>query len=284
MASAAGFLSRSQNPDGGWGYRVQGMSYVEPTAAAILVLEDSTAQRRALGFLLSIQHADGGWGIAALDPESGWMTAWAVLALARFSGLNDVVARGAQWLIDTEGIRATDEPSRAVVRRRLQIDSTLRGWPWQRGDAAWVHPTALAMLALTAAGRGDHARVGDAVGYLYDRAVTSGGWNIGNPVMLDKIVPATIQDTTVALLALEAAKVSAGDAQITKAVQFLRDALIRAKTPAELAWGIYALRDMSADSQDAEMRLNQLQSADGSWLGNPFITAVAMLAQARRKT
>ena len=229
MATAGEFLVGSQNPDGGWGYRRHGTSYVEPTSAVMLALENSAARTRsevegrARDFLLSIQHADGGWGIGALDAESGWMTAWAVLMLARFSDARAAVARGVQWLIDTEGLRVTDAPSRAVIYQRLQIDSTLRGWPWQPGDAAWVHPTALAMLALCASGKPNEPRVRDGVVYLFDRAVASGGWNIGNPEMLGKTVPATIQDTAVALRALRATGAGADEARVAKAIQFLRD-------------------------------------------------------------
>ena len=278
MASAVDFLLRSQNADGGWGYRAPGMSYVEPTAAVMLALTNDDASRRARDLLLSIQHADGGWGIAAMDAESGWMTAWAVLALAHISDARDAAARGAQWLIDMEGLRVTDAASRAIIYQRLQIDSTLRGWPWQPGDAAWVHPTALAILALCAAGKASEPRVRDGVAYLFDRAVATGGWNIGNPEMLGKIVPATIQDTAVALRALHATGTSADDARVTPAIRFLRDQIARAKTPAELAWGIYALRDWGSETGDAQARLNALQNADGSWQGNSFITATAELA------
>ena len=278
MSGATKFLLRSQNADGGWGYRARGVSYVEPTAAAMLAVTNDDARGRARDFLLSIQHADGGWGIAAIDDESGWMTAWAVLALAAFPDTRDAVARGAQWLIDTEGLRVTDAASRAIIYQRLQIDSTLRGWPWQPGDAAWVQPTALAMLALCASGKSNAARVSDGIVYLFDRAVAGGGWNIGNPEMLGKIVPATVQDTAVVLRALRAVGISAEDKRVAQAIQFLRDQIARVKTPAELAWGIVALRDWSIETGDALARLSALQNADGSWQANPFIAAVAEMA------
>ena len=280
MTSAAVFLLQTQNPDGGWGYRAdaRSVSYVEPTAAVILALRNDDARGRAGEYLLSIQHADGGWGIAAMDPESGWMTAWAVLALTAFSDARDAAARGAQWLIDTEGLRVTDAASRATIYQRLQIDSTLRGWPWQPGDAAWVHPTSLAMLALCAVGKSDEPRVRDGIAYLFDRAVASGGWNIGNPEMLGKAVSATIQDTAVALRALRATNVASDTRQVTRALAYLRDAIGRAQTSAELAWGIYALREWSIETGDGLTRLSGLQNADGSWQSNPFITAIAELA------
>ena len=278
MLNATDFLVHAQNHDGGWGYRLNGMSYVEPTAAVLLALTDPTARARGCDFLLSLQRADGGWGIAALDAESGWMTAWAVRALADFPDARAAVTRGAQWLLATEGLRVTDPDARRIIQELHHIDSALGGWSWQPGDAAWVHPTALAIIALAAAGEREDARVRDGVRYLYDRACSDGGWNIGNPWMIGKKIPATIQDTAVALLSLRAAGVTSGVGQVTKAVEYLRRAVAQAQTPAELAWGVYALRDWKVEAGDAIGRLKARQSADGSWSGNPFYTATALLA------
>ncbi len=287
MSRATDFLLQSQNADGGWGYHVGGMSYVEPTATAMLALKNAErkdSRQRARDFLLSIQQRDGGWGIGAMDAESGWMTAWAALALVDFPEASNAVARGAAWLINTAGLRVSEEPARAKIRDLFQIDSTLLGWPWQVGDAAWVHPSALAILGLIAAGRRGEVRVRAGVEYLYDRSVEGGGWNIGNPQMIDKKIPATIHDTALALLALRAAGESLNDARVAGGIQVLRGAIARAKTPAELAWGIYSLQGWNIDTRDAIARLNALQSADGSWRHNPWITAVAMLAQPKIET
>jgi hypothetical protein len=279
--SSIDFLLQSQNADGGWSYRANAasVSYVESTAAVLLALPDTAerARMRGIDFLLSIQHADGGWGIASIDSESGWMTAWAIRALVDLNASN-AVERGCQWLFTTEGIRIEDPIDRAENYRMLKIDSTLRGWPWQSGDAAWVHPTSLAMLALIAAGHGEHSRVADGATYLFDRAAPNGGWNIGNPWMIDKQIPATIQDTAVALQAFRALKQFDNDLRVVHAIIYLRQAIARAQTPAELAWGIVALREWNVDVSDALNRLKALQLDDGSWQGNPFITAVAMIA------
>ena len=261
------------------------MSYVEPTAAVMLALEDSAPRNRARDFLLGLQQKDGGWGIAGLDSESGWMTAWAVIALAQFDAARDAVGRGVAWLLATSPFNITDEKPRQDVLQVFKIDSALRGFPWQPGDASWVHPTSLALRALAAAGRRAEPRVREGIAYLFDRAVANGGWNVGNPWMIDKKLAATIQDTAVALIALRAAD-APSDPRIDSGIQFLRDALADAKTPAELVWGIYAFRDWQLEVGSLKLeignliaRLNSLQSPDGSWSGNPFITAIAMLGQ-----
>jgi hypothetical protein len=278
MTSSIDFLLQSQNADGGWGYRTNGMSYVEPTAAVLMALTDLPARAQGRDFLLSLQKADGGWGIAAVDVESGWMTAWAVRALVDFVDAHARVEQGAQWLIATHGLQITDPTERQIVAKLNRFDPALVGWPWQPGDGSWVHPTALAIIALIAAGYQNHARVLEGTRYLFDRAVEIGGWNIGNPVMLDKAIPATIQDTAVALLALQAAGAAPSDARVNAALKFMVDSIARIRTPAELAWSIFALRHWNVQVGDASARLAALQSADGSWQGNPFITSIAILA------
>ncbi len=99
MAGALEFIRSAQNTDGGWGYKPGGMSYVEPTSAVLLALESQgqdsiPAYTHGRDFLLQLQHPDGGWSIAALDPDSGWMTAWAIWALAHAD--KAATARGAE--------------------------------------------------------------------------------------------------------------------------------------------------------------------------------------------
>ena len=289
MPKPIDYLMQSQNPDGGWGYRRQAMSYVEPTAAVLLSLPDSSARTRGRDFLLSLQHGDGGWGIAAMDADSGWMTSWAVRALAelaadpstllRSAQDGNAITRGVNWLLAEESLKVTDPNDLRIIEELHHINGALVGWSWQPGDASWVHPTALGILALVAANRTDEPRVREAVQYLYDRAVPSGGWNIGNPEMISALIPATIQDTAVALLAFAAMKISQDDPYVARSLAFLRDAVARAKTSAELVWGIYALRKWNVSVGDAIDRLNALQNEDGSWNHNPFITAIAVASQ-----
>lgn len=278
-SQAQSFLLKSQNADGGWGYRAGGMSYVEPTAVVLLALsgpEANDARQRARDFLLSLQRPDGGWGIAAVDLESGWMTAYAVQVLTGFPAAHAAVEGGVEWLLRTEGLRVTDAAVRDQVRSMYHMDSALSGWPWQPGDAAWVHPTGLAIIALIAGGRGDHPRVRAGVEFLLDRAVEGGGWNIGNPEMIGKRIPSTPQDTSVALVALRAAGVSGDDARVRAGIEYLRQVVSESQTPSELAWAIEALSRWNTDVNSSGARLMGLQLADGSWQGNPLVTAMAL--------
>lgn len=291
MATAEEFLLRAQNPDGGWGYRVRGMSFVEPTACVLLALSSPVfpsnsyidqSRNRAIDFLVSLQHPDGGWGVGTIDSQSGWMTAWAVYALARSGTSENVIARGVRWLLSSQAMRVTGDQDRRQAQELFHIDSTLVGFAWQPGDAAWVHPTALALLALVAAGKSGEGKSSQAVAFLLDRAIETGGWNIGNPQMVGQPMPATVQDSAVTLLALKAAG-ERTDPRIATGLDFLTQAVHSTEGVSDLAWGAYALGEWQLPSSEALTRLAEKQNADGSWVGNPFTTAVVILSRATRE-
>ena len=270
------FLQRAQNADGGWGYKLGGMSFVEPTAAVMLALssdaQNAAAVQRARGALRQWQRADGGWGIARSDTESGWMTAWAVWALAASDA--DAAQRGAQWLLDNSGIRVTDTAQAQSARAILKINAAITGWAWQPGDAAWVFPTALTLLALTAMQTRDHARVQEGILYLLDRAIPDSGWNIGNPFMVTSNLPPTVENTALALIALRRLNV---ENEIT---QRARDWLAQESftpTAFEWAWRAWYWKTITAPLERARAALQTLQRADGSLDGNPLTTALALM-------
>ncbi len=277
MSRALEFLHVSQNPDGGWGYRQGGISYVEPTAAVLLALQFTdlapSIMERARGWLRSVQRADGGWGIAPLDDESGWMTGWAVWALAETD--RDAAQRGADWLLAAAGLRVTDPAQIEGVERVLHINPAMTGWSWQPGDAAWIFTSALALLALDAVGIREHARTTEALAYLLDRAIPAGGWNIGNPFMVTGNLPPTVENTVMALLALEAYGI---ETSVTQAAQgwLARDGFT--PTAFEWAWRGWYWAHNGRTNEAARAALAALRRQDGSWDGNPFTTAIAIMA------
>jgi len=269
-----------QNPDGGWGYAAGEPSMVEATAAATLALRDrpdfAETYERGLAWLAATQHRDGGWGMSAADRESGWQTAWAVLALAGAAADSAVARRGAAWLLAVQPPSAADTML-AEARVKLAIDGSLYGWPWLPDQAAWVEPTALALLALGAlqdAGA-PAARLDEAVRYLADRRCAGGGWNFGNPVMLGARLPPRPHPTAWALMALAKQR---RDALRPEDIAALRAEMARDGGALALGLGLLALRTLGEDDDGTASRLLTLQAADGGWNGNSYHTAIAMMA------
>ncbi|MFC2036608.1 hypothetical protein ACFLYD_01380 [Chloroflexota bacterium] len=276
--SAVSFLVVSQNGDGGWGYAPGQHSVLEPTAAAALALSGDPSARdsyeRALGWIQVAQHRDGGWGFNPEDGEGSWQTAWALLALAPAGVARGAADRGAAWLLAVETFDLGDAPNFQEV---LAIDPTLRGWPWRPGEASFVEPTALAMLALHAvpATGQNRSRLDEAVTYLQDRRCRGGGWNVGNPMMFSKPLPPRAHPTAWVLLALArlAPQAIAHEDQAALLADMERDGGALA-----LAWGVLALTVLGNEQTLMPTRLATLQAPNGGWNENPYHTAVATMA------
>ncbi|MCZ7571933.1 MAG: terpene cyclase/mutase family protein [Ardenticatenaceae bacterium] len=278
-ARARAFLYHTQNADGGWPFIPGTPSATEPTAIALLALHhlaDETA--RISTWLTAAQHPDGGWGLTAADALSQWHTAWASLALATTEGRACPACQPARtWLLNTASLTLTDPAESAQISRLLRIDPALRGWPWSPGEAAWVEPTALAVLALHAMGAGAGPRVAEGVRYLHDRRCVAGGWNVGNPFMFDTPFEPRAYPTALALLALSAAPGPAGDATVPSGLAALMRQMHLEGDPLSLAWGLLALGAWGERDDEGARRLLAAQGEDGSWRGQPLVTAAALL-------
>ena len=281
-ASGADFLLRAGNPDGGWAYAVNQPSCVEATAAVTLALRDrpdaAEARSRGLAWLVAAQNRDGGWGLTREDGESGWQTAWAALVLAHEDDQGDPLKKAIGWLLRVEAMKFADDKLQGGVRQALAFDPTLRGWPWLPNQASWVEPTALAVLALAnvPAATPIAARLDEAVRYLQDRRCTTGGWNVGNPVMLGASLPPRAEPTAWVMLALAPLD---RDAIVPDDITALRSCMQHDGGTLALAWGLLALRVLGEDDAAGAARLAALQASDGGWDGNPYHTAVAMMAE-----
>ena len=180
-------LLRRQNPDGGWPYG-HGGSWTEPTVYAILALlaaGDSDAAGRGLDWLRASQREDGGWQARPGVGGACWVTALAALVPAERLGA-DRHRRAVAWLSAGEGLEST-----ALYRfRQWLLGAQLgfgaaAGWPWVPGSAAWVSPTALAILALDRQNRvhpepGLASRIENGRRFLFARMCKGGGWNHGS--------------------------------------------------------------------------------------------------------
>jgi len=275
------FLLKVQATDGSWGYSNTKVGILEPTAAVLLALRNndqaSQAVQKAADWILSFQNLDGGWGFCSQDRESGWQTAWAVFALSQLERGKEERNQGIQWLLNIEVMQLQDSELLAAGEKVAQIDFSIRGWPWLPGESSWVEPTALTMLAIREnSSKVDvHARIDEAVLYLRDRRCAGGGWNVGNPVMFDANLPARVTPTALALLALakiDQNEITPGD------LLSLRNEMIQDGGIMALAWGLLALHILGEEYAEARASLSSQQDSDGSWNGNPYLTAIAWMA------
>ncbi len=333
LQKAFDFLAVSQNADGGWGYRRGGMSYVEPTAFALLALfnplgaggQDVPDNRyqavlRGLTWLRSQQHSDGGWGVMKEDPISGWMTypvIWLLNVLLKpESKLGDYYAKredldmrnaGRSWILNQGREAAADDASTPQIKKIFQIDPAFRGWSWVGGEAGWVIPTALALVALTIEDPPALLLSNEVVNgkeYLRDRACPDGGWNVGNPWSLGKKLPPTPDATAFALVAwrlcLTTADFGPINATVNAGVDYLTNYVTNSDHTAVLrAWALSLFMEASEvdDLRDNLVKgreervfeykgqqikkrtvVGQDRSNTGAWANSPYTTALATLA------
>ena len=237
---------------GAWGYRATTATAVEPTALAGLALlgTDPEASAVAAGRLATVRGRDGALGVTDGGAKPGWPTPYASLLWAAVGGHEADRAAALGWLLATEGA-----PIPLAERGPLGHDTTLIGWPWVAGTHSWVEPTALALLALGREGKLDHPRARAGVAVLCDRAIPTGGWNLGNPVVFGTALRPLPGPTGLALLAL--AQIGGPPAAaVAPAIRYLRSALAGTLARASLGWGLLGLRAWGAAPGAAE-----------SWLG-----------------
>jgi len=196
------------------------------------------------------------------DPDGGWVTSLALIALRDYVPGIPARLRGFHWLLKFAGkesnwlwkwkFRTTD--------RHVRFDPDKYGWPWFPDTVSWVVPTSFAILALNQVpcscgdlGRAPH-RVTLGIEMLMDRACPSGGWNAGNGVVYGTPLAPHVDDTAVALLALSERKehlvAQSGVLWLERTAQGLR-------SPWSLAWVVLAL---AAHGMPIEFLLTRLRS------------------------
>ncbi|MGH2539158.1 MAG: hypothetical protein ACRDGK_01405 [Actinomycetota bacterium] len=179
-------LLAARNGDGGFGPGRGAPSEPEPTALAAIALDDDAARR----WLIGRQRDDGSFGVVEGFARDEGATGLAAIAAGPGAVREHALDR-------LEELEAEPVPQSDAV----PLDGSIRGWPWVGGTAGWVEPTARSLLALRLFRPGS-PRIAEAVAYLRDRRCVGGGWNYGNRVVLDEVLPPFAQTTAAALLGL----------------------------------------------------------------------------------
>lgn len=208
------FLRATRDASGAWPYRPGGNPRPEPTVLAAAAAPQ--ADQVAVDWLAA---TDLGWA-GFLLPALAWDRAPQLCqsALDRLQAFQSTPVEGVDG-----------------------FDATIPGWSWVPGTAAWVEPTAFALLSLRRAGvSGDRVAQGQAL--LVDRQCSDGGWNYGNPEVYGARLDGHLDATGWAVLALDAS------AAAQRGLAFLRGAL---DTPSTMALSLAAL---AASAHDLDPR------------------------------
>ncbi len=291
-------LASLVSPDGGWGYQLGQPLHLEPTCLAILALASDRAKfgtlvENGLKALEANRAADGTYRLTRGRPEAAWPTALVLFTEHALSPLDcapgSPLALTAEKLLTIES-RVLKVEDDEISDMKIDIDLTIRGWPWAEANFAWVEPTSWACLALRAVGHGDHPRVQEGMKLLLDRAFDTGGANYGNRLVLGHSTEPIPGPTAIMLLALQGL---ADRPRIDAAVGYLRMQAAKSTDLEHLAWAKLALavhdRDSATreflpelDSRVAGALSEEIHRTDGLGAG-PYRLALAALALGSEK-
>jgi hypothetical protein len=276
LESRLNFLREAQNPDGGWGYFPGKQSWFEPSTYAMLALQGTRGSEESLErgwkLLCTWRTPDGSSRPNGQVQEGTWVTAQAV-TLACVRGVNDDhVRKSVDWLLRVSGAESSMAMRTAAFFHLLKTkaDVSHQGWPWRDGNASWVEPTVQALIALKKFPKNYRSaeierRVNEGEALIVSRRCSDGGWNCGNPNVLDYDLPSYPETTALALLGLQGRRKEELAEPLALAARF------RAQTRSSLAraWLVIALRCHGIDEQRA--------GAEASTSNDVMLTALEAL-------
>lgn len=280
---AASVLASRQLVSGGWSFAASQQASVEATCLAAFALADETLPNAGAStqFLLKSQFPGGCWPAFEGDSEGSWTTA---LSLCYLNGMTDFASareKAFHWLVEERGREAHWfwRWKFKTADRNVRFDPDKYGWPWISGSASWVIPTAFGVIALkqfTVCNRSEPSekRIRLGIEMLLDRACAGGGWNSGNRIVYGVPLPAHIEATAIALLALQ-------DEERTPVIHaslaWLKQRSASIESVESLAWCILCLFVYQEPVNDLKTRLAAL-IGDAREIRNNATLATAILA------
>jgi len=166
-----------------------------------------------------------------------------------------------------------------LADRAVRFDPDRYGWPWLSGSASWVIPTAFSVIAIkqfTACSRSEisERRIRLGADMLLDRVCLGGGWNSGNSVVYGVPLPAHVESTAIALLALQDEEPTS---VIRASLGWLKQRSSTIESAESLAWCILSLFVYQEPVEHLKDRLATL-IGDGRDIRNNATLATAILA------
>jgi hypothetical protein len=230
-------LSRRFLPDGGISELPHGQFRTDATAWGILALDAAGEQQDLIDKhrerLIREQDAAGRVCVDRKHPDSYWPTPLAILAWQNSSSSQLAQRRALRFLLESTGVH-----SRTNLDGPWAHDTSLKGWPWINKTHSWIEPTAISLIALRAAGHGEHERSSEATRMLVDRQLPHGGWNYGNTLMFGKELHPMPESTGAALTGLAGI---VDHANVAKSLSYLHAETDRLQTPISLGWTLLGL-------------------------------------------
>jgi hypothetical protein len=265
----------------GGGFGIQPGKDFRPDATAwgIMALRaleaDGEVVEAARHRLVAAQLEDGRVSISPDHPESFWPTSLSVLAWQGAAAFQKPQERAVAFLLATSGMSIKKEPESVIAH-----NTELKGWSWRSDTVSWAEPTAVAMLALEVAGRGDNPRLAEAQTLLLDRQIPGGGWNYGNTMVFGQVLHPMPESTGMVLNAL-CGRVSR--AEVEPSLAYLKSQVAGLKTPWSLGWALLGLgawgeRPAAADDMIAACLGRQER------IGSYDTSSLALLLTASRGT
>ena len=258
LESRLKFLREAQNPDGGWGYFPGKQSWFEATTYAMLALHETPGSEasleRAWKLLRSWQTPDGSSRPNGQVQGGTWVTAQAITLACVRGVYDDSVHSSVDWLLRVVGAESSLAMRTAAFFHLLKTkaDVTHQGWPWRDGNASWVEPTAQALVALKKVAKNYRSpeidrRVAEGEALLLSRRCSDGGWNCGNPNVLNYDLPSYPETTALALLGLQ----GRSSEEVGEAVALAGRYRVETRSSLARAWLVIALRCHGGDPEPA---------------------------------
>ena len=273
-------LLKTRNPDGGWGYRAQTRSRIEPTCWALLSLGHNTGRQPDTSVLGRWPKHDQWFiDVAGAAPNYAFnaIAALTLLQTPATAAVADVTIDG---LVSVKG-------AWAFPSRLLRQNNSLRAWSWVQGTFSWVEPTAWCLLLLKHRLRygriaGAKKRIHVAEQMLFDRECQPGGWNYGNAYVYGRALPAYVPTTALTLLALQDRR----DApSINRALEELQKDVLREPSSLAVALTLICLRVYGLATDTCQRMLVELMSEhrENTQTDNVMALAMALYAVTNRR-